>query len=81
VAQTILSVLLSLLRILTSAGPSPVLRPLNQAGRDWVLLDVSPDLHELDFVSYPMIERLVLPERLAGPVKGLIRLAGSDSLE
>ncbi len=56
------------------AGPGPVRGPLRQTGFHGILLDVNVDPLHLRTVPGPMVERLLLPERLPLPVQNAIRV-------
>jgi hypothetical protein len=60
---------------LTGAGIRPLLRSFRQTGSYGIALDVYPDSLELLRVANPVVEGIILPERVACAIQQGIGLA------
>lgn len=59
-----------------SAGIRPEFGPFGQPGGYGIVLDITPHALELPRMPNPVVERLILPERLPGSVQQKIRPSG-----
>src|SRR5713226_3450266 len=63
------------------AGPRPVLGMLHQAGGNGIVLDIGQDARELRGVANPMVERLILPERLSNAAQNQVACSRCCTLD